>query len=67
MKHGGQEKGCGEKITSFQGFKMPHKKVEGSHPHEHQERIGTAVLGKTNVISHESQREGAWDGNRRGE
>jgi hypothetical protein len=48
--------------VSFQIFQ---KKVKGCHSKKNKQGIGTTILGETNVISHESKREGAWEGDRR--
>jgi hypothetical protein len=45
---------------------MPHKKVESSHSEEHEQGVGASILGEADVVGHEGQREGRWEGDRRG-
>jgi hypothetical protein len=46
--------------------KVSQKEIKRDHSKEHHQGIGTAILRKTDVISHEGQRESAWNSNRRG-
>ena len=46
---------------------MFHKEVEPCHSDEHEEGIGTSILRKADVVSHEGQREGTGEGDRRRE
>jgi len=44
-----------------------HEEVKPSHSNEHEQGIGTSVLGKADVIGHEGQCEDAREGDRRRE
>ena len=46
--------------------KMSQEEIKPDHSQEHHQGIGTAVLGKTDVVSHEGQRKSAWNSNRWG-
>ena len=46
---------------------MFHKEVETSHSEEHEQGVGTSILGEADVVGHEGQREGAGEGDGGGE
>jgi hypothetical protein len=44
---------------------MPHKEIEARHSQKHKKRVKAAILGETDMVGHEGQRESAGEGDER--
>ena len=46
---------------------MYHEEIEAGDSKEHEQRVRTPILREADVIGHEGQRKGTWQGNGGGE
>ena len=55
IKEGGKGKGHQGKISLLRGSEMLHKEIESSDSEEEEQRVGSSILGETDVVGHESK------------